>query len=148
MTGDPISFEHLVRCCLGDIPAGAIRVELLKYGAIAVEPTGRLVARRREVVPDAFDEKLITSMSFNLRALASTIAFNSNPSRVGSGRIERFVQSTSLGPQAKSTLRTVLRQRIIAFTEEIDDLFSGRRGGEPDDRGRVGLGVYYYEDDV
>lgn len=141
-----ISFESLVRERLGDLPANATRVELLRCGAISQDPDGLLHLERREVVPETSYEKLVSSVSFNLVGLASTIAFNSNPDRTGPGRIERFVQSPPLSTDEAKRMRDILRQRIVSFTRGLDDLF-------PTDAHliapgkRVGVGVYYYEED-
>ena len=77
------SFTDLVKRCAGDLPAGAIKVELIRCGAVTKDADGYLRAQRRHLVPEAFDEKLMTSMTFGLRGLASTIAFNTNPRRTG-----------------------------------------------------------------
>jgi Family of unknown function (DUF6502) len=144
-SGAETSFESLVRRYLGDLPANAIRVELVRYGAVIERSDGLLHAVRREIVPDSFDEKLISSIAFNLSGLASTIAFNSNPTRESAGRIERFVQSEILSQSEQAKMRAELRERIKAFTEQLDDLFSvGARTGI-DPTGRVGVGVYYCE---
>jgi hypothetical protein len=141
-----ISFEMLVGRCAGDVPAGAVRAELLRYGAISGDSAGILRVLRREVVPDSFDERLLASLSFNLTCLAETIAFNSNPKRTHAPRIERYVQSEDLDETAKSELREVIRRRVTAFTEEIDDLFSRYSTHEAPDKSRLGVGVYFHED--
>ena len=145
--GPKVSFEALVAECAGDLPAGALRSELVRCGAVAVESGGKLTATRREVVPEDVDEKLITSLSFSLACLADTIAYNSDPRRKGPVRIERFVQSGELNDRWKAQLRSAVGERVVAFTEQLDDLFSAC--GKIDTcarRQRVGVGVYYYED--
>lgn len=145
--GPEMSFEALVAECAGDLPAGALRSELVRYGAVAVEPEGKLRATRREVVPEDVDEKLITALSFNLACLADTIAYNTDPCRKGPVRIERFVQSGELNDHWKARLRSTVGERLVAFTQQLDDLFSGCGKGDERVRAqRVGVGVYYYED--
>ena len=135
---------------IGDVPAGAIKVELVRCGAVVEDDLGTLTAQRRHVVPEAFDEKLISAMSFGLRGLASTIAHNSDPGRMGDTRIERVVHSDPIPAELRTLLRERLRRRIAAFTEEVDDLFAeGQPLSEANVAGlsRVGVGVYYYEDE-
>ena len=86
-------------------------------------------------------------MAFGLRGLATTIAHNTNPNRTTDLFIERVVHSDPLTADSKSVLREILRSRITVFTEEIDDLFSGKDEPETTDTSRIGVGVYYYEDD-
>lgn len=149
--GGDVSFSSLVRECAGDVPPGAIRTELSRYGAISTDEFGMLHSLRREVVPDTFDMKLVSAISFSLTALAQTIAHNADPSRMGSGRIERYVQSDSMSPAAKEVLEPILRERVEGFSREIDDLFAQFSEGsekEMTNRARVGVGMYYFEDDA
>jgi hypothetical protein len=44
-------------------------------------------------------------------------------------------------------LRGFTQRRIEGFTEELDDIFSTVDSGGSGRAGRVGVGVYYYEDD-
>ena len=143
--GEP-SFSALVRSCAGDIPAGAVRVELIRSGAIVVDQEGALELRRRHVVPEGSTQKLISAMSFSLTSLADTIAFNSNPQRQESGWIERFVQSTSLDEEAVAQLREYLRIEITRYAEQFDDTFSRYESpANGKDGRRVGVGIYYHE---
>lgn len=142
------SLETLARECAGDVPAGAIRVELLRIGAIEELSDGRLRIVRRELVPKDIDERVFTSLAFSLRALATTVAFNTDPNRKKPGRIERFVQSGPLAGDAKAALYHMVRARVTAFTEELDNLFSRYSSPSQEDGSRIGVGVYYHEDDA
>ena len=144
--GKGLSFELLARRCGGDLPFGALKTELLRTGAIARTQDGHLIPNRRQAVPEHFDDKLITSLSFNLYGLASTIAFNSDPSRTGAGRIERFVQSEHIPLEAKTALRSYLRDRIDRFTLDLDSVFCKTEETSVKGMNRVGVGVYYFEE--
>lgn len=149
--GESVSFSSLVRKCAGDVPPGAIRTELIRYGAISSDESGTLRVLRREVVPDSFDMKLVSAISFSLTALAQTVAHNTDPSRTEPGRIERYVQSDGISASAKEALRPILREKVERFSREIDDLFahfSEDNGAEIASRARVGVGMYYFEDDA
>ena len=145
--GPAPSFFELARECARDVPVGAIKVELVRIGAIFEHQDGRLRVLKRAAVPEAVDDRLITSLSFNLFCLASTIAYNSNPQRKTEGRIERFVQSDELTEDAKAQLRVLTRRRIERFTEELDEFFTAVASDGSSGEGRVGVGVYYFEDD-
>ena len=145
--GPSPSFEQLVQRAAGDVPPGAVKVELLRLGVIEECDAGLLRLTRREIVPKDIDERLLTAIAFSLRALAATIAFNTDPQRQSPARVERFVQSGSLTKESRQELSLVTRERLTRFTEEIDDLFS--RGGiatASEGGRRIGVGVYYYED--
>lgn len=144
-------FTQLVRACARDLPAGAIKVELIRCGAVVEDARGRLRPVRRVLVPANLDEILASRMAIALRGLASTIAYNCNPydpKTDDQGRIERVVHTNRIPARATKKLRLVLRKRIAVFCEEIDDLLSKsevERTGE-EAGGTVGVGVYYYED--
>lgn len=150
-SGSARSFSSLVKECARDVPAGAIRTELIRHGAVAHSDSGTMRPIRREIVPDAFDEKLISALSFSLASLAETVAHNSNPQRVEPGRIERCVQTDAISLGTREELRPVIRRRVEQFTRELDDLF-GRYGGngaaERTEQGqRIGVGIYYFEEE-
>jgi hypothetical protein len=138
-------FAQLVRECAGDRPAGAIKTELIRCGAVKQLEDGRLQAERRYVMPENVDEKLINSLSFALRGLASTIAHNSNPATADL-RVQRIVESEDTTEEERRVLRETIRERLITFSEEIDNLFPRTKARQIDRAHRVGVGVYYYED--
>ena len=145
--GKGTTFELLAKRCAGDLPSGALKIELLRTGAVALTEDGKLVPKRRQAVPERLDDRLITSLSFNLYGLASTIAFNSDPKRTGAGRIERFVQSEHIPLESKANVRASLRDRIDRFTLDLDNMFSKTREISAQGMSRVGVGVYYFEEE-
>ncbi len=145
--GKGATFELLAKHCAGDLPSGALKIELLRTGAVTLTEDGQLVPKRRQAVPERLDDKLITSLSFNLYGLASTIAYNSDPRRTGAGRIERFVQSEHIPSESKAIVRDSLRDRIDRFTIDLDNYFSRTREISTQDISRVGVGVYYFEEE-
>lgn len=145
MNGPAPSFEDLVQKSAKDLPAGAMKVELMRLGAIRENSDGTLSVVRREIVPADTDERLVTSIAFSLRALATTIAFNTAQPRTGPGRIERFVQSEPLTDESRQKLYGVIRNRIGRFAEECDNIFSQGERARNEGR-RIGVGIYYHED--
>jgi hypothetical protein len=147
------SFSDLVRIYAGDVPAGAVRSELRRAGAIEEDAKGSLVPLKRHFVPATVDDKLVSSINTMLYGLASTIAFNSNPQRTGQGRIQRFVYSDSLSYAAVRLFRNIARQRGEQFLESLDDWIASNQEvreatEDPDrkDKFRVGVGMYYFEE--
>lgn len=144
-TGDG-SFADLVRECSRDLPLGAIKVELIRCGAVHEKPDGDLEPLRRYVVPDDVHEQLISSMVFSFRGLASTIAFNTNPTRTSSGRFERIVQSDPISAEDRDLVKKLIRERLEKYTEEIDDLFGTTTTAISSGK-RVGVGLFFFEDE-
>jgi hypothetical protein len=146
MQGRRASFAGLVKACAGDLPAGAVRVELIRFGSAEEDGKGRLHANRRGIVPKGLEDKLITAMVFGMRGLASTVAFNTSVTRLGSAsRIERFCLSDAIGEKSIDAMHGVVRERVQTFADQMTDLLAQPArtvGGR-----RIGVGVFYYEDD-
>ena len=122
------------------------RSELIRCGSVEEGADGRLRALRRHVVPSGLEEKLITGMVFGLRALASTVAFNTSTNNLGAAsRIERLCLSDPISEAAIRTISPALRERIQTFADEMTDLVAQPARSSPGRR--VGVGVFYYEDD-
>ena len=140
------SFASLVKACARDLPAGAVRTELIRFGSVEEDAKGRLHPTRRGIVPDGLEDKLVTAMVFGLRGLASTVAFNASVTRApAAGRIERFCLSDGISEESIGAMRGVLRGRVQAFANQMTDLLAQPEravGGR-----RIGVGVFYYEDD-
>lgn len=145
-SGSEHSFERLVQISCSDLPAGALKVELIRVGAVAEGEGGLLRVIRREIVPEDIDERLFTSLAFSLKALATTIAYNTDSNRRGPPRVERFVQSGPLTPASRTRLHNIIRRRVIDFTEELDQLFSVGEITTSSEGGRIGVGVYFHDD--
>jgi len=145
-SGGDVSFEQLVQVYAGDVPAGALKVELLRFGAIVEDERGNLRVARREIIPKDWDERLFTSLAFSLKALATTIAHNTDPNRTGPPRIERFVQSGFLASASRERLERIIRIRLVNFAEEIDDVFSNGELTDEKRGRRIGVGLYFHED--
>ena len=146
MHGRRASFEGLVKSCAVDLPAGAVRVELIRFGSAEEDAKGRLHATRRGILPDGLEDKLVTAMVFGLRALASTVAFNTSTTRPrAAGRIERFCISDAITEESIGAMHRPLRERIQEFADQMENLLAQSErsvGGR-----RIGVGVFYYEDD-
>ena len=146
MQGRGPSFENLVRLCAGDIPAGAVKVELIRSGSVKEDAKGCLHALSRQMVPADLEEKLITGIVSGLGALASTVAFNTSINNLGpAGRIQRLCLSDPMAEQSIKAMHPVLRQHIQSFADEMTDLLA--QPSEAQVGRRVGVGVFYYEDD-
>lgn len=145
MHGGAESFATLVKRCAGDRPVGAVKTELIRCGAVVQDESGNLKAERRYVVPDAVDERLVNALAFALRGLASTIAHNSDSENTEL-RIQRIVESEDLSDEQRQELKGILREKIMAFATDVDNLFPRSVGGQIERSHRIGVGVYYYED--
>lgn len=152
LEGPGPSFAGLVRACAGDLPAGAIRVELLRIGAVAEAPSGALRPIRREVVPASAMDAMLEGFATGLRPVTLTVGWNA--AVAGSGgrrRFQRAVTSRHVPVARVAEAEGVLRDRLTTWTEEVDDYLAGiERSPGADDAVvptvTLGIGMYYYEE--
>jgi hypothetical protein len=147
---DEQGFSALVRAVAGDVPAGAVRAELKRAGAIGDMEDGSLQVIKRYYVPGDVGEKAITVISGMLFPLAAGVAHNADPVRASEGFIQRFAFSDSLDPQARLEFRRWSRRQATEFIESMDDWLAQHEGAvRPDQRTvgslTAGIGVFYYE---
>jgi hypothetical protein len=143
------SFESLVRRCVGDVPAGAVKAELLRLGVVSMDSengnTLRLI--KRSLIPPEIDERLESAMLYSLHGLAKTIAHNNDPRTQEEGRlIERFVESHPIPVAEVAKLRQLIRIRLTEFSEELDTALNSVPNADADVKSqRIGVGLFYTE---
>jgi hypothetical protein len=141
------SFSSLVRSCMGDVPPGAVKTELLRLGAIGVTTEDSLYLTRRSLIPADIDSRLESAVVYSLTGLANTIAHNCDPHVRDSDRFfERFVESPLMSESDIARFRWVLRARLKEISEELDSfLTTNTQADEREKNRRIGIGLYYSE---
>jgi hypothetical protein len=147
---DGICFVDLARSFAGDVPPGAVRVELKRAGAVIELDDGRLRPIKRYFVPKDFDEKAITVLSGMLFPLAAGIEYNASPTRSPEGFIQRFAFSDHIDPALIPVFRKWSRLQATTFVESMNEWLAANESAEiaTDANGqptRTGIGVFYYE---
>jgi len=149
--GSP-SFSDLVRRFGGDIPPGAMRTELKRIRAIEEKQDGSLVALKRNVSGLDVHEKLITGLAGILYPAALTIAHNTSPDRDEDTWVQRYAVTNCVRNEDVARIKRISSDRLVEFTESIDDLFSAYetlydKDQDSNSRRAVGIGVFYFEED-
>jgi hypothetical protein len=143
---DRPSFSDLVKRVGGDVPAGAVRAELIAAGAIVELPNGRLRALKRFFVPATLDEDLVIGFAFVVAPVLETLSHNiSNPS---SALIQRTAYSDHLSEEALSNFRRISHEQAEGLITAIDKWLSLNESAEvnaEDSSKRAGVGVFYFE---
>ena len=150
-SGEGKSFSSLVKKYGGDIPAGAMRTELSRVGAIREKSNGELEVLERVVVPNSDHDGLIAALVHGAYALLSNIAHNSDPNREEDQMANRFAYTQTVTSDRTSQIRRIAKDRIIDFAQSIDDIFIAYEAlhERPDDSGEdapVAVGVFYFEE--
>lgn len=145
------SFTSLVKAFGGDIPAGAMRTEMKRVGAIHEDEAGLLAVVERTYRANDNHETLLTMLVHGVYALLSNVAHNTDPKRSDVAWTNRVAFTKSLRANGTKQLRRITRDRIVDFAESIDDIFIGyeslQQDGSLDEAGKaVAIGVYYFEE--
>lgn len=151
--GQGASFSSLVRRYGGDIPPGAMRTELKRIGAVEETDRGTLKAVKRNAIADDVQERLVTGLAWILYPAALTVAHNTRDQ--ADPWIQRIVFTESVRDEDIGRIRRIGSDRLVEFTEAIDDLFAayealydkeGAAGGNTGESQVAGVGVFYFED--
>lgn len=149
-SGDSGSFTALVRVVGGDVPAGAVRAELLAAGSIVELDSGCLKAVKRYFIPGNVSEDLVIGLTQIIHPVIEGLVRNTAAGR-SDPFIQRLAYSDRLMPSAVPLFRQIARTRCENFVQSVDDWLSSNEL-EPDDEGadsrRVGVGVFYFEGPV
>jgi len=143
---DEISFSALVKAAGGDVPAGAVRAELLAAGAILETEDGLLRPVKRHFVPSDVGEELLVGFTHMIYPVLEGVARNTDE-RCSVPFIQRLVYSDRLSPDAAPLFRRVAREQVTAFVESVDDWLSANELPDSGSRqpSRYGIGVFYFE---
>ena len=155
------SFVELCRRYSGDIPAGALRTELKRAGAITETSEGRIKATRRYYTPERFNSSFARSMGFSLSGLVSTLMHNARLSLEHdaaylreNGYLERYVWSSRLRETDIEDFRKYSESKVEELLAELDSWIGSREqaistneGLFPESNRVVGLGTYFFRTD-
>jgi len=149
--GDEISFSALVRTYGGDVPARAVLDELRNVGAVETDAGGRIRLLTRAYVPRGEAPEKLAIMGTDVADLLSTIDHN-----IRGGRppfFQRKVAYDNLPEEAVEEFRELTALHAQELLERLDRWLARRdRDVNPNAGGtgrkRLGLGIYYFEDDV
>jgi hypothetical protein len=145
----PSSFSQLVADALDEQNPSQIFNRLVQSGCIEMTDEGKVHALRRDLVTNA---DLSTMMVDTLGAFASTIDNNwRHPAQAPLPHRTVFV--TNVDPAKLGFARRSIKQRIVRFSEEVDDFLVGLEIDQPhkdeiheDDAPiRIGVGTFYFE---
>jgi hypothetical protein len=145
--GDDASFAAVVRAVGGDVPAGAVRAELLAAGAVVESAAGSLKAVKRYFVPGNVDEDLVIGLTQIVHPVLEGLARNTGRERV-EPFIQRLAYSDRLIPSAVPLFRQIARDRATDFVQSVDDWLISNEVKSDTLAGqslRVGVGVFYFE---
>lgn len=149
MDGTGPSFAELVRRYSGDMPPRAMLEELERVGAVQRCADDRLRVLNRTYVPGHGDPEGLRMLGQALRDLGSTIDHNIDPERETPPFVQRMVANDRVPLSERPLLRRLAAEHGQQLLEMLDDWLSAHEVEADDttDCGRVGVGIYYFEED-
>lgn len=153
LEGAEPSFSGLVQAYSGGTTMRAVLDECLRVGAVVRETDDRLRLCNPDFIAsgDAGQEQGIAIMGLSGNDLLGTIERNLRPGQTDT-YFQRLVQQTGLRRSQVPAARQYLRRKALQLVEDVD-LFLARLARDaredPDDPQveRLGLGVYYFQDE-
>jgi hypothetical protein len=141
------SFSAIVRSVGGDVPAGAVRAELLSAGAIEELEGGRLRAVKRYFIPGDLGEDMVVGFEHFVSPLLSGLAHNSSVPK-SEAFIQRVSYSENLSASTIPRFKRIAHERAADFVQSVDEWIAANEEpaselGKSDTR--VGVGVFYFE---
>jgi hypothetical protein len=158
VSGTYPSFNDLVRKYAGDIPPGAMRVELARADAIAETSDSKLIAKKINYIPENIDAHFVRSMFFSLGNLSRTLVHNANVNSMdegsGSRKLERYVWTARISPTDAEEFEELATKGATKLLTQLDKWVGEREQLrlEPEVENQskqeipesgYGLGVYY-----
>ena len=149
--GKKASFGELIRRYSGDLLVRAMLDELLRVGAVRRTKDGRIRLQARFYVPEQSETEKLHILGTDTADLIATIAHNLTPQ--ATSRYQRKVMYDNVPGEVVEEFQRLSANRAQAFLEDTDRWLSQRdRDVNPAVNGtgrkRVGIGLYYFEDDV
>ncbi len=150
MAGEEASFTELVRRFSGDIPARAIKDELLRVGAIEELDDGRVRLLARAYIPKRSEKDKIHILGTDVAFLISTIDHNLQTD-LSEPFFQRKVAYDNLPQEILPRFRQMAAEKAQSLLEKLDKwLAQHDRDTNPEIKGtgrhRAGLGIYYFEE--
>ncbi len=151
LSGAKNSFSALVRQFSGDMPVRAVLDELLHVGAVRLAKDGSIKLQARAYLPGADKKAKINILGVDVADLISTI--NHNLDKDNTPLFQRKVSYDNVPTEFLDAFKQLSATESQAMLEKLDRWLAARdRDGNPGVRGtgrkRVGLGIYYFEENL
>lgn len=150
--GDTGSFSRLVKRFGGDIPAGAMRTELKRVGAVRENDDGSLTVQHRSFQASEDHDKLITTLIHAVYPVLANTVHNTDPDRPDNTWANKVIHTRLVKAGESGRLRRITEDRIVDFAESIDDIFMAYESIQSDhenvdpENSALAVGVFYFEE--
>lgn len=147
--GKSPNLTDLVRRYAGDLPVGAVILQMERIGLVERTKVGRFRPVGNSFIPPNVDGQLFASGAASIHNLISTIAHNASPGSDGSPRFERYAWSNYLPADKEEKFRELVTEKGQSLLEFFDawlkrnekpsKISDGKKPGS-----EIGVGVYFF----
>jgi len=147
-----VSFSSLVKKYSGDMPVRAVLDELLNIGAVVLPESGAVKLMTRAYLPGGDKKAKLEILGADVADLIETINHNLDQEK-GVPFFQRKVAYDNIPAEFLEEFKAVSSQESQALLEKLDKWLANKdRDANPGVQGsgrrRVGLGIYYFEEDL
>jgi hypothetical protein len=138
-------FQELVKSCAGDVPPGAVKVELKRMGAVKEGADGKLRVVQRSLIPSGIEDKIALSFESNLKGLLETLDHNCDP---GNDEVPYFERAASVKLPNGTDFRKIrgkVNEELEPVAIDIDNFLEDQVDYSSSQAREVGVGFYYFE---
>lgn len=153
--GEENSFSTLVKKFGGDVPPGAMRMELERIDAIEVMESGKLRPTKRISYNLELHEKLTGGLTTILFPAALNLMHNLENRDLTDWWTNVTTHTRYLRGSDRGRYKRIANERIVEFAKSMDDmqaayeaLYDADSEGDSSETGfTVGVGLFYFEED-
>ena len=147
------NFSDLVKSYSGDITARTIADELTRIGAISQTADGKLQLIRQAYIVQSDTLAQLKLFSDTITEVAGSIEHNMQTQNATEKRFQRKVYYDNIPDDALPELKTNIENNAQACLEEINQILvkydrDHNKNAQGHGRNKVGLGIYYFEEEV
>ncbi|MBN1662067.1 MAG: hypothetical protein JW943_00550 [Deltaproteobacteria bacterium] len=146
------SFSSLVKKYSGDMPVRAVLDELLNTGAVVLQEDGLVKLMTRAYLPGADKKAKLDILGSDVADMMATMNHNLDPQNI-SPFFQRKVSYDNIPEKFLDQFKALSSMEAQALLEKLDRWLAARdrdanRGVQGSGRKRIGLGIYYFEEDM
>lgn len=146
------AFGSLVKKYSGDMPVRAVLDELLNIGAVVLQEDGTVKLMTRAYLPGADKKAKLDILGADVADLIASINHNLDPKNIHPF-FQRKVSYDNVPVEFLEQFKAVSSEESQTLLEKLDKWLAARdRDANPGVQGsgrkRVGLGIYYFEEDL
>ena len=147
--GDEPSFLSLVKGVGGDVPPGAVKTELKRFGAIVEVDSGILQLVKGDCTPNNIESELLHEITHGLARIADTIVHNANSLRLSKPFYQRIIDSSSIPKSKYLQIEHLVKTKVLTSLAELTanpPSTVARARDRPVAKESVGVCAYFFTD--